>query len=63
MELLEAASYDKALGYSHSVKVEKGDGAMDVAANFRSKVAAKRWMAFMAGGIHTLVDERTALAA
>ncbi|KVP17401.1 hypothetical protein [Burkholderia ubonensis] len=52
MELLEAASYDKAAGFTHSVKVESKDGVMETHANFKSQGEAVHWMAFMNGNSH-----------
>lgn len=63
LELGEAASYDKPLGFTHAVKVEARTGEMDLAANFRSKQAAENWLAFMAGEVHCLRPEPKALAA
>lgn len=52
MELTEAASYDVAQGYTHSVKVESEDGVMECHANFKSQAEAAHWLAFMSGHSH-----------
>lgn len=52
MELAEAASYDKAEGYTHCVKMENKDGEMETCANFKSNAAAGHWLAFMNGSVH-----------
>lgn len=52
MELVEAASYDKAEGYTHCVKMQNKDGEMETCANFKSHTDATLWMAFMDGLVH-----------
>lgn len=52
MELVEAASYDKAEGYTHCVKMQNKDGDMDTCANFKSNADAGHWLAFMNGLTH-----------
>jgi hypothetical protein len=51
MELHEAADYDKAQGYTHTVKVEK-DGVMEAYANFKYQADAAVFLAFMNGYLH-----------
>lgn len=53
MELVEAASYDKVDGFTHSVKMQNKDGEMDTCGNFKSESAAAHWLAFMAGSVHS----------
>lgn len=53
MERVEAASYDKAEGYTHSVKMQNKDGEMEPCAHFKSSTKAILWMEFMAGLLHT----------
>jgi len=55
LELQEAASYDKADGYTHCVKVEK-DGEMDTLKLFESKGKAAHWLAFMNGDSHDFAE-------
>lgn len=52
MELLPAASYDLSEGYTHCVKVESKEGAMDTHANFKSQSLAAHWLAFINGDSH-----------
>lgn len=53
MEIAEAADYDKPLGYTHCVNVEK-DGELELRANFKTMYDAAHWVAFMAGKTHEL---------
>jgi hypothetical protein len=52
MELVEAASYDKAEGYTHCVKMQNKDGELETCANFKSNAEAGHWLAFMNGLAH-----------
>lgn len=52
MELVEAASYDKAEGYTHCVKRQNKDGEMETCGNFESPAKAGHWLAFMEGLTH-----------
>lgn len=52
MVMEEAASYDKVDGYTHCVKVENKEGAMEPRANFKSQAEAAHWLAFMNGVSH-----------
>lgn len=61
--IVEAASYDKPLGYTCAVKSVDSNGEHELVANFRSEQDAQRWLAFMAGEIHDLGEERLAHAA
>jgi hypothetical protein len=56
MELQEAASYDKAEGYTHTVNVEK-DGFLEPYAHFRTGAKAEAFVAFMNGTRHDLLDD------
>ena len=52
MELMDAASYDKAEGYTHCVKMQNKDGELETCANFKSNAEAGHWLAFMNGLAH-----------
>lgn len=53
MELTECESYDRELGFTHSVKVETG-GVLETRVNFKSMYDAAHWISFMAGKSHEL---------
>lgn len=53
MDVVEAASYDKVDGITHSVKVQNKDGEMETFANFKSESKAAHWVAYMNGLVHT----------
>lgn len=57
MEFTEAASYDKAIGYTHSVLVENERGDMELRSNFKSIGQAAHWLAFMQGTSHDFESE------
>lgn len=52
MVLKEAADFDQAEGYTHSIQVEGQTGVLETHANFKSQAEAAHWLAFMSGLSH-----------
>jgi hypothetical protein len=61
--LVDAADYDKPLGYTCAVKSMDEKGELELVANFTTEQEAHRWLAFMAGEIHDLGAQPLARAA